>query len=150
EILMGLPVNILNNPLAPGQTIMEMVNTAGEVAGGIIWPTFSGREDEDVNDWVIQFEIAFTASRRNAGAAGAYQAALAANCLKGIALQWYLERKEAGAGNLVNWADNNNDNDLKHRVKQKFTSEETRRKKMLELRRMKQGINEGIGEYARR
>ncbi|GES76172.1 ribonuclease H-like domain-containing protein [Rhizophagus clarus] len=75
---------------------------------------------------------------------------MAANCLKGTALQWYLERKEAGAGNLINWADNDNDNDLKHRIRQKFTNEEIRRKKMLELRRMKQGINEGIGEYVRR
>ncbi|GBB99117.1 hypothetical protein RclHR1_34190002 [Rhizophagus clarus] len=146
ETVVGLPVNALDNPLNPGQTLLEMVNTAGETSGGIIWPIFNGREDEDVNDWIIQFELAFLASRRNEGNNGEHKAAIAVNCLKGTALQWYLERKEAGAGNLVNWVDNDNDNDLKHRIKQKFTSEEVRRKKMLELRRMKQGINEEIGE----
>ncbi|GBB96356.1 hypothetical protein RclHR1_27350001 [Rhizophagus clarus] len=150
ETIIELPANTLDNPLGPGLTLAEMVNTAGETSGGITWPIFNGREDEDVNDWITQFELAFSANRRNEGNNKEHKAAMAANCLKGTALQWYLERKEAGAGNLINWVDNDNDDDLKHRIKQKFTSEEVRRKKMLELRRMKQGINERIGEYARR
>ncbi|GES76231.1 enzymatic polyprotein, putative [Rhizophagus clarus] len=116
EMAIGFPANTLDNPLGPGQTLIEMINTAGETSGGIIWPTFNGREDEDVNDWIIQFELAFSASRRNEGNNGEHKAVIAANCLKGTALQ----------------------------------CEEVRRKKILELRRMKQGINEGIGEYARR
>ncbi|GES79039.1 hypothetical protein GLOIN_2v1848990 [Rhizophagus clarus] len=116
ETVIGFTANTLDNPLAPGQTLIEMINTVGEISGGIIWPIFNGREDEDVNDWIIQFELAFSASRRNEGNNGEHKAAIAANCLKGIALQWYLERKEAGAGNLINWVDNDNDNDLKHRI----------------------------------
>ncbi|RGB29540.1 hypothetical protein C1646_766470 [Rhizophagus diaphanus] len=56
-------------------------------------------ENEDVNDWVNQFEIAFTAIGKNQGNNGVRQAAMAATCLRGAALQWYKEKKEAGAGN---------------------------------------------------
>ncbi|GBB87853.1 hypothetical protein RclHR1_14350002 [Rhizophagus clarus] len=53
ETAIGYPANTLDNPLASGQTLTEIVNTAGEISGGIIWPTFNGKEDEDVNDWII-------------------------------------------------------------------------------------------------
>ena len=58
--------------------------------------------------------------------------------------------KEIAAGNLVNWLDANNNNDLKHRIKGRFTREDVRRRKMLELRKTKQGINENVEEYTRR
>src|ERR1700722_18774887 len=58
--------------------------------------------------------------------------------------------KEAGAGNLVNWADVDNDNDLKHRIKRRFTREDVRRRKMLELKKIQQGKNESVEEYTRR
>ncbi|EXX54197.1 hypothetical protein RirG_236830 [Rhizophagus irregularis DAOM 197198w] len=58
--------------------------------------------------------------------------------------------KEADAGHLINWADADNDNDLKHRIKRRFTREDVRRRKMLELRKTKQGINESVEDYTRR
>ncbi|CAB4434996.1 unnamed protein product [Rhizophagus irregularis] len=83
---------IAANPLA------NAIEDAGNVAGGIInMPQFYGKEEEDVNDWVKQFETAFTAIGKTAGANGVRQAAMAATCLKGAAAQWYNERKEAGA-----------------------------------------------------
>ncbi|GET64478.1 hypothetical protein GLOIN_2v1815633 [Rhizophagus irregularis DAOM 181602=DAOM 197198] len=70
------------NPLA------NAIEDAGNVAGGIIsMPQFYGKEEEDVNDWVRQFEIAFTAIGKAAGVNGARQAAMAATCLKGAAAQ---------------------------------------------------------------
>ncbi|CAB4435127.1 unnamed protein product [Rhizophagus irregularis] len=136
---------IAANPLA------NAIEDAGNVAGGIInMPQFYGKEEEDVNDWVKQFETAFTAIGKTAGANGVRQAAMAATCLKGAAAQWYNERKEAGAGNLANWQDNDNDNDLKHRIKQRFTREDVRKRKMLELRKITQGINENVEAYTTR
>ncbi|GET58687.1 hypothetical protein GLOIN_2v1765994 [Rhizophagus irregularis DAOM 181602=DAOM 197198] len=130
------------NPLA------NAIEDAGNVAGGIIsMPQFYGREEEDINDWVRQFETAFTAIGKAAGANGARQAAMAATCLKGAAAQWYNEKKEANNGHLVNWQDNDNDNDLKHRIKQRFTREDVRKRKMLELRKITQGVNENVEAY---
>ncbi|GET63396.1 hypothetical protein GLOIN_2v1765994 [Rhizophagus irregularis DAOM 181602=DAOM 197198] len=130
------------NPLA------NAIEDAGNVAGGIIsMPQFYGREEEDINDWVRQFETAFTAIGKAAGVNGARQAAMAATCLKGAAAQWYNEKKEANNGHLVNWQDNDNDNDLKHRIKQRFTREDVRKRKMLELRKITQGVNENVETY---
>ncbi|GET54018.1 enzymatic polyprotein, putative [Rhizophagus irregularis DAOM 181602=DAOM 197198] len=130
------------NPLA------NAIEDAGNVAGGIIsMPQFYGREEEDINDWVRQFETAFTAIGKAAGVNGARQAAMAATCLKGAAAQWYNEKKEANNGHLVNWQDNDNDNDLKHRIKQRFTREDVRKRKMLELRKITQGVNENVEAY---
>ncbi|GBC21803.2 hypothetical protein GLOIN_2v1765994 [Rhizophagus irregularis DAOM 181602=DAOM 197198] len=130
------------NPLA------NAIEDAGNVAGGIIsMPQFYGREEEDINDWVRQFETAFTAIGKTAGVNGARQAAMAATCLKGAAAQWYNEKKEANNGHLVNWQDNDNDNDLKHRIKQRFTREDVRKRKMLELRKITQGVNENVEAY---
>ncbi|EXX72465.1 hypothetical protein RirG_069110 [Rhizophagus irregularis DAOM 197198w] len=58
--------------------------------------------------------------------------------------------KETNAGHLRNWADADDDNDLKHRIKRRFTREDVRRRKMLELRKTKQGINESVEDYTRR
>ncbi|GET58140.1 enzymatic polyprotein, putative [Rhizophagus irregularis DAOM 181602=DAOM 197198] len=133
------------NPLA------NAIEDAGNVAGGIIsMPQFYGREEEDINDWVRQFETAFTAIGKAAGVNGARQAAMAATCLKGAAAQWYNEKKEANNGHLVNWQDNDNDNDLKHRIKQRFTREDVRKRKMLELRKITQGVNENVEAYTTR
>ncbi|GET67156.1 hypothetical protein PTSG_12973 [Rhizophagus irregularis DAOM 181602=DAOM 197198] len=136
---------IAANPLA------NAIEDAGNVAGGIIsLPHFYGKEEEDINDWVRQFETAFTAIGKAAGVNGTRQAAMAATCLKGAAAQWYNEKKEANNGHLVNWADNNDDNDLKHRVKQRFTREDVRKRKMLELRKITQGVNENVEAYTTR
>ncbi|PKK64645.1 hypothetical protein RhiirC2_787225 [Rhizophagus irregularis] len=92
---------------------------------------FYGKEEDDVNDWVRQFEIAFTAIGKAAGNNGVRQAAFAATL------------KEANIGNLTNWGDADNDNDLKHdKIKRKFTREDIIRRKLQELSIIQQGINE--------
>ncbi|RGB24085.1 hypothetical protein C1646_773590, partial [Rhizophagus diaphanus] len=62
ENALGLPANALNAPLGAG-------------------------EEEDVNDWIRQFEVAFTAIGKTSGNNGTRQAAYAATCLKGAAAQ---------------------------------------------------------------
>ncbi|RGB23900.1 hypothetical protein C1646_773844, partial [Rhizophagus diaphanus] len=134
ENALGLPANALNAPLGAGVNIAERIENAGNEAGGaIIFLLFYGKEEEDVNDWIKQFEVAFTAIGKAPGNNGTRQAAYAATCLKGAAAQWYNEMKETNNGNLINWADADNDNDLKHRIKQRFTREDVRRRKMLEI-----------------
>ncbi|EXX55601.1 hypothetical protein RirG_223980 [Rhizophagus irregularis DAOM 197198w] len=134
--------------LIQANPVANAIEDAGNAAGGIIsLPHFYGKEEEDVNDWVRQFETAFTAIGKAAGVNGARQAAMAATCLKGAAAQWYNEKKEANNGHLVNWQDNDNDNDLKHRVKQRFTREDVRKRKMLELKKITQGVNENVEAY---
>src|SRR6185369_3736954 len=150
ERAMGLGNGTLDNPLGAGEAIAERIENAGNEVGMIHLPIFSGKEEEDVSDWIRQFEVAFTATGKAAGVNGARQAAVAATCLRGSASQWYNEMKEAAAGNLVNWANNDNDNDLKHRITRKFTREDVSRKKMVELAGMRQGMNESIEEYTRR
>ena len=151
EAALGLPANTLDNVVAAGIDIAARIENAGNEAGGAIsLPIFSGKEEEDVNDWIRQFEVAFTAIGKNAGNNGTRQAAWAATCLKGAALQWYNEMKELNNGNLINWVDANNDNDLKNRIVARFTREDVRRRKMLELKKIKQGINERVEEYTGR
>ena len=151
ENALGLTANALNNPLGAGQNIRERIESAGDVSGGIIsLLQFHRKEDKDVNDWIRQFEVAFATIGKAAEANGTRQAAYAATCLKGAAAQWYNEMKETAVGNLINWADADNDNDLKHRIKRRFTREDVRRRKMLELKKIIQGKNESVEEYTRR
>jgi hypothetical protein len=49
-------------------------------------PIFSGKEDEDIGNWIRQFEVAFTASGKDEGVNGARKAAIAATCLRESAL----------------------------------------------------------------
>ncbi|GBC15314.2 hypothetical protein GLOIN_2v1791382 [Rhizophagus irregularis DAOM 181602=DAOM 197198] len=99
--------------------------------GGIVgMPTFSGKEDEDVNDWIRQFEIAFTVSGRTEGNVGG--------------------EKERVAANLVNWCDHNDDRNLKNKLIDRFTREDVKRRKMIELTRIKQEKNKSVEEYTRR
>ncbi|EXX53783.1 hypothetical protein GLOIN_2v1765994 [Rhizophagus irregularis DAOM 181602=DAOM 197198] len=91
ENAIGLAPNALDNALGAGQTLTDIVQTAG--MGGIVgMPTFSGKEDEDVNDWIRQFEVAFAVSGRLEGNIGGgvcrqNKANIAITCLRGIALQ---------------------------------------------------------------
>ncbi|GBC14388.2 hypothetical protein GLOIN_2v1805480 [Rhizophagus irregularis DAOM 181602=DAOM 197198] len=104
ENALGLTANALDNALEAGQTIVNRIATAGN--GGIVGMlTFSRKEDEDINDWIRQFEVAFTVSGRTEGniGGGVYsqnKANIAITCLRGIALQWYNEEKERVAANL--------------------------------------------------
>ncbi|EXX66069.1 hypothetical protein RirG_127360 [Rhizophagus irregularis DAOM 197198w] len=154
ENAMGLAPNALDNALGAGQTLADRIQTAG--MGGIVgMPTFSGKEDEDINDWIRQFEIAFTVSGRPEGNVGGgvcrqNKANVAITCLRGVALQWYNEEKEKVAANLVNWCDHNEDRNLKRRLIDRFTRNDVQRRKMLELTRIKQRTNESVEEYTRR
>jgi hypothetical protein len=91
ENALGLTANALDYTLGVGQTLADRIQTAG--MGGIVgMPTFSGKEDEDVNDWIKQFEVAFTVSGRPEGNIGGgicrqNKANIAITCLRGIALQ---------------------------------------------------------------
>ncbi|EXX53477.1 hypothetical protein RirG_243510 [Rhizophagus irregularis DAOM 197198w] len=151
ENALGYPPNTLDGVLGAGAHLVNRIENAGNEAGGIInIPLFYGKEEEDVSDWIRQFEVAFTAIGKAAGTNGERQAAYAAAHLRGAAAQWYNEMKETNAGHLRNWADADDDNDLKHRIKRRFTREDVRRRKMLELRKTKQGINESVEDYTRR
>ncbi|PKY59540.1 hypothetical protein RhiirA4_482354 [Rhizophagus irregularis] len=108
--------------LTPANPLANAIEDAGNIAGGIVnMPLFYGKENEDV---------AFTAIGKAPGNNGERQAAYAAAHLRGAAIQWYNEMKETNAGNLTNWADADNDNDLKHRIKRRFTREDVRRRKI--------------------
>ncbi|GBC25854.2 ribonuclease H-like domain-containing protein [Rhizophagus irregularis DAOM 181602=DAOM 197198] len=151
ENALGYPANTLDGVVGVGAHLIDRIENAGNEAGGIInIPLFYGKEEEDVSDWIRQFEVAFAAIGKAAGPDGGRQATFAAAHLRGAAAQWYHEMREANAGHLVNWADADNDNDLKHRIKRRFTREDVRRRKMLELRKTKQGINENVDDYTRR
>jgi hypothetical protein len=151
ERALGLPDGSLNAPLAAGVDLAARIDDTRNELGGIInMPMFNGKEDEDVGDWIRQFEVAFTASGKNDNANGTRKAAIAATCLRGSALQWYNRMKEAAAGNLVNWANNDNDNDFKHRIDREFTRPDVRRRKMIELGKIRQNNDESVKDYTRR
>ncbi|EXX65100.1 hypothetical protein RirG_136540 [Rhizophagus irregularis DAOM 197198w] len=151
ENALGYPPNTLDGLIGAGAHLVDRIENAGNEAGGIInIPLFYGKEEEDVSDWIRQFEVAFTAIGKAAGTNSERQAAYTAAHLRGAAAQWYNEMKETNASHLRNWADADDDNDLKHRIKRRFTREDVRRRKMLELRKTKQGINESVEDYTRR
>ncbi|PKK60188.1 hypothetical protein RhiirC2_819156, partial [Rhizophagus irregularis] len=99
ENALGYPANTLNAAMGAGASLIDRIKNAGNEAGGVISvPLFYRKEDEDVNDWVRQFEVAFTAVGKAAGANGTRQAAYAAAHLRGAAAQWYNEMKELNVG----------------------------------------------------
>jgi hypothetical protein len=150
EQVSGLPNGALDNALTPGEDIAAKIdNTRNELGGIINMPIFSGKEDEDVGDWIRQFEVAFIASRKNDDGNGIRKAAIVITCLRGSAVQWYNRMKEAAAGNLVNWVNNDNNNDFKHRINRDFTRPDVRRRKMIKLRKIRQN-NESVEDYTRR
>ncbi|CAB4426071.1 unnamed protein product [Rhizophagus irregularis] len=93
ENLFGLPPNALDAALGVGQIIRERIEAVGAETGGIVsMPIFSRTENEDVNDWVRQFDVAYTASGKPEGPVGGgvcrqRKANVAITCLKGAALQ---------------------------------------------------------------
>jgi hypothetical protein len=156
ENALGLTANSLNGPLNAGDSVVERIGGVNdrvnvvetEVSSRV--PKFAGKEEEDVEEWIAQVEALFTASGRNAGGNNARIAQFAIGGLEGAALQWYTERKAGNAGHLVNWADVDNDNDLKHRIKQRFIGDEVRRRKLQELQYIKQKSDESIDKYTLR
>ncbi|EXX52954.1 hypothetical protein GLOIN_2v1847961 [Rhizophagus irregularis DAOM 181602=DAOM 197198] len=78
------------------------------------------------------------------------KANVAITCLRGTALQWYNEEKERVAANLVNWCNHDDDRNLKNKLIDRFTREDIKRRKMIELTRIKQEKNESIEEYTRK
>ncbi|EXX68336.1 hypothetical protein GLOIN_2v1765994 [Rhizophagus irregularis DAOM 181602=DAOM 197198] len=121
--------NALDNALGAGQTLANRIQTAG--MGGIV---VSGRPEGNVG----------------AGACRQNKANIAITCLRGIALQWYNKEKERIAANLVNWYDHDDDRNLRSKLINRFTREDVKRRKMIELTRIKQEKNESIEEYTRR
>ncbi|PKY63398.1 hypothetical protein RhiirA4_492188 [Rhizophagus irregularis] len=120
ENLFGLPPNALDAALGVGQIIRERIEAVGAETGGIVsMPIFSRTENEDVNDWVRQFDVAYTASGKPEGPVGGgvcrqRKANVAITCLKGAALQ-----------------------SLKVELVARFTRDDLRRRKMIELTRVK-------------
>jgi cellular nucleic acid-binding protein len=153
EHLFGVAGNGLNAPLAPGESIIDRLNTIRSESATVNWPTFSGKEEEDVNDWIRQFDLVFQVSGRPEGNVGAgvcrqNKALMAATCLRGLALQWYHEKKEVNAAHLVNWCDHDDDRNLKGALTRRFTSEDLRRRKVREWRNTKQTGT--VGDYINR
>ncbi|GBC25715.2 hypothetical protein RIR_jg16879.t1 [Rhizophagus irregularis DAOM 181602=DAOM 197198] len=96
ENALGYPANTLNAAVGAGASLIDRIENAGNEAGGMVSvPLFYRKEDEDVNDWVRQFEVAFTAVGKAAGANGVRQAAYAAAHLRGAASQWIATREHA-------------------------------------------------------
>ncbi|CAB4417278.1 unnamed protein product [Rhizophagus irregularis] len=110
ENAIGLTPNALDNALGVGQTLADRIQNCRNGRNSRN-ATFSGKEDEDVNDWIRQFDTA----------------------LQGIALQWYNEEKERIAANLVNWCEHDDDRNLKRKLINRFTREDVKRRKMIEL-----------------
>ncbi|PKY57017.1 hypothetical protein RhiirA4_477762, partial [Rhizophagus irregularis] len=87
-------------------------------------PVFNGKSDEDVNEWIEEIETKFESTGRNVGNNNVNITTFAIGGLKGSALRWYREMKEANAGNLVNWTNVANDNNLRERIREKFEGAE--------------------------
>jgi hypothetical protein len=104
ERAFGLPDDrSLNNPLELGIDLAVRIdNTRNELEEIISMPVFNRKEDEDVGDWIKQFEVVFTASKKNDDGNSTRKVAIAATCLRKSALQWYNKMKKAAAENLVN------------------------------------------------
>jgi hypothetical protein len=130
EAALGLSRNTLENPVPIANTILERIGGLDdriniiEIEVLTTVPKFSGKDKEDVEEWISQVAVLFTASGKQPGVNNANIVQYAIGGLQGAALRWYTEMKQAAVRNLVNWADANNDNDLKHRIKRKFISDE--------------------------
>ncbi|GBC14671.2 hypothetical protein GLOIN_2v1815633 [Rhizophagus irregularis DAOM 181602=DAOM 197198] len=89
ENALGYPPNTLDGLIGAGAHLVDRIENAGNEAGGIInIPLFYGKEEEDVSDWIRQFEVAFTAIGKAAGTNSERQAAYTAAHLRGAAAQW--------------------------------------------------------------
>ncbi|RGB39785.1 hypothetical protein C1646_754025, partial [Rhizophagus diaphanus] len=109
--------------LRVGQSVNEKIEELQRenvLARGILAPIFSGKSDEDVNEWIEEIETKFESTGRNAGNNNVNITTYAMEGLKKPALRWYRERKEVNVGNVVNWTNENNDNNLKEKIRQKF------------------------------
>ena len=154
ERALGYAPNTLDAALAGGQSVTDQINTVNDRVNIVETevtsraPKFNGKDEEDVEEWIAEVEALFTASGRPSGANNVNIALFAIGGLGGNALRWYTERRTAGAGNLLNWADADNDNDLKHRIKRKFIGDEVMKRKLQELQYMKQKEGETVQEYA--
>ncbi|PKY49336.1 hypothetical protein RhiirA4_422868 [Rhizophagus irregularis] len=128
EGALGYAPNTLDGAVPVGQTVNERIeelhreNTFTRMG---MTPIFNGKSDEDVNEWIEEIETKFESTGRNAGNNNVNITTFAIGGLKGSALRWYREMKEANAGNLVNWTNVANDNNLRERIREKFEGAET-------------------------
>ncbi|CAB4428094.1 unnamed protein product [Rhizophagus irregularis] len=153
EGALGYAPNTLDGAVPAGQTVNERIeelhreNTFTRMG---MAPIFNGKSDEDVNEWIEEIETKFESTGRNAGNNNVNITTFAIGGLKGSALRWYREMKKANAGNLVNWTNIANDNNLRERIREKFEGAEVRRTKMQELKYIKQRNDESVEDYATR
>ena len=96
ENMYGFAANSLDAALPANQTMNAQFNQIAQgleavraTTGTVNIPYFYGRDDEDPEQWITQFNAAFTASGRAEGNNGVNKAALAAAHLQGNALDWY-------------------------------------------------------------
>ena len=66
---MGLANGALDVGVAAGQSLTERIqnvenNLGNEVGGAPYAPTFHGHEEDDVEEWIRQFEAGYLASRK--------------------------------------------------------------------------------------
>lgn len=161
ERALGFANGTLNNALAANNpSIIDRIAATNnridivqqEVSAKV--PNFYGKEDEDVEEWIEAIEALFIASGRDPGDGGnnANIARFAIGGLQGAARAWFAERKRAAAGNLVNWRDDQADQDtnLKGKIRARFQGEEIRNRNLEDLWFVKQEKNETVGEYITR
>ena len=146
ENVLGLPNNSLNAALADGLPISQRIGYVEQDVGTKA-PKFEGKEDEDVEEWIIKIEALFISSGRAAGNNNANIAQFAIGGLGGKALQWYSERKNANAGHLVRWTNDGDDESLKQRIREKFAGGEVQVRKLQEIHSIKQKDKESIDDY---
>ncbi|RIA93156.1 hypothetical protein C1645_819789 [Glomus cerebriforme] len=70
KTLYSLLANALNEAVVANQTILERLNVIQAITGRVKVTYFYGREKKDSEEWLIQFEVAFTASERAPGVNG--------------------------------------------------------------------------------
>ena len=102
---------------------------------------FYGKESEDPQEWVEQFDRAAAANNWPA----ARQRDIAASYLRGVAAQWY--KSWGPANNAITWTTNNN-RGMKNYLITRFTSPTLRAQLMNQYRNLKQQIGQTVDKYA--
>src|SRR6266496_1831749 len=155
ENMYGLTANSLDAALPANQTINAQFNQIAQgleavraTTGTVNVPYFYRRDDEDPEQWITQFNAAFTASGRAEGNNGVNKAALAH--LQGNALDWYHMIQQGNVNHLIEWTNNNDDANLKGKLITRFLNDTVRERKMEELERIRQLPGETVENYVRR
>ena len=115
--------------------------------------TFSGKDDEDVNEWFNEFERKCLANgiRAEDGITGDKDKRVATliGLLEGEAADWYEGLSNDYKGEDVRYKDNSN-NDIVKALKEKFTGGIQKIKTRQEFRNLRQEVDENVEKYYRR